>query len=238
MSIGETLAETRRQAGLTVSQVSQQTRIRQSIIRDIEQDDFSSSGGDFYARGHIRNIAAVVGADPVPLISEYDAAYGPPGRIRAADLLEPSRPVKIREERSLSLSMIVAVILLAVIGFGVYRLVSHNSGSHRAAATTPIHRATASTTPSPSPTPSLTRSDVVIHLTAHQDCWVLLSNSSDGSQIFMGVIPAGSSRTWTEKKAVAVRLGNPAGVVLTVNGHRENPNSIVPVTLSFSPPAS
>jgi cytoskeletal protein RodZ len=237
VSIGETLAEARRQAGLTIGQVSQQTRIRESIIRDIEQDDFSSSGGDFYARGHIRNIAAVVGADPAPLISAYDAEHGPPGAIRAADVFEPSRPVKIRERRSPSLSLIVAVILLAVIGFGVYRLVSHD-GSAPAALTTPTHRASPSASPSPHPTPSPTPSDVVIQLTANQDCWVLLSDSGDGAQIFMGVIPAGSSRTWTENKAVNVRLGNPAGVVLTVNGQVQNPNSTVPVTLSFSPSAS
>ena len=128
MSIGESLAEARRQAGLTVSQVSHQTRIRESIIRDIEQNDFSACGGDFYARGHIRSIAAVVGADPVPLISAYDAEHGPPGTLRAAEVFEPSRPVKIRERRSPSLSMIVAVVLLAIIGFGTYRLVSHDGG--------------------------------------------------------------------------------------------------------------
>ena len=59
MSIGESLADARRQAGLTVTQVSQQTRIRESIIRDIEQGDFAASGGDFYARGHIRSIAEI-----------------------------------------------------------------------------------------------------------------------------------------------------------------------------------
>jgi hypothetical protein len=52
------------------------------------------------------------------------------------------------------------------------------------------------------------------------------------------VIQAGRSRTFTEKKAVDVRLGNPGGVVLTVNGQRQNPNSTVPVTLSFTPKAS
>jgi cytoskeletal protein RodZ len=235
VSIGETLAETRRQAGLTVGQVSQETRIRESIIRDIEQDEFSACGGDFYARGHIRSIAAAVGADPVPLISEYDAEHGPPGGIRAAEVFEPSRPVKIRERRSPSLSMIVAVILLAVIGFGAYRLVSNHGGSRPAAAAGPTHRATASAKPTPSPSP--TRTDVVIQLTANEDCWVLLSDSSDGAQIFMGVIPAGSSRTWTEKKAVNVRLGNPPGVVLTVDGKRQPTDVNNPVTLSFSPQA-
>jgi transcriptional regulator with XRE-family HTH domain len=235
VSIGETLADARRQAGLTVTQVSRETRIRESIIRDIEQGDFSACGGDFYARGHIRSIAAVVGTDPVPLISEYDGEHGPPGAIRAADIFEPSTPIKIRERRSPSLSLIVAVVLLAIIGFGAYRLVSHHGRTGAAAGPTlrPTVRAKPTAHPSPSPTP--TSSDVVIQLTATEDCWVLLTTGSSGSQIYMGVVPAGSSMTWTEKQAVNVRLGNPGGVVLTVNGKRQNPNSTTPVTLSFSP---
>ena len=238
MSIGEALADARRRAGLSITQVSQKTRIRESIIRDIEQGDFSTCGGDFYARGHIRSIADAVGIDPVPLISEYDAEHGPPGSIRAADVFEPSRPVKIRERHSPSLSLIVAVVLLAIIGFGAYRLVSHHDAARPAAA--PTHRVTASAKPTahPSSSPSPVPSDVVIRLTAVEDCWVLLTSSHDGSQIYMGVVPAGSSMTWTEKQAVDVRLGNPGGIVLTVNGKRQNPNSTVPVTLSFSPRSS
>ncbi len=240
MSIGESLAEARRQAGLTVTQVSEQTRIRESIIRDIEQDDFSACGGDFYARGHIRGIAGVVGTDPVPLIREYDAEHGPPGTIRAAEVFEPSRPVKMRERRrGPGLGLIVGVVLLAIIGFGAYRLVSGNgSGSRPVAA--PSHHATASAKASarPTPSPTPTSDDVVIKLTATEDCWVQLSSSRDGSQIYMGVIQAGASMKWTEKQAVNVRLGNPGGVVLTVNGQRQNPDSTVPVTLSFSPGTS
>ena len=134
MSIGDSLADARRQAGLTISQVSQQTRIRESIVRAIEQGDFVASGGDFYARGHIRSIAEVVGLDPAPLIIEYDVEHGPLGSLRAADVFGPSTPIKIRERRSPSLSMIVVVVLLAIIGFGAYRLVSHHGGSGVAAA--------------------------------------------------------------------------------------------------------
>ena len=132
MSIGEDLADARRRAGLTVTQVSQQTRIRESIIRDIEQGDFKTCGGDFYARGHIRSIAGAVGTDPAPLISEYDADHGPVGPLRAADVFEPSKPIKIRERRSPSMTMIVVLVLLAIIGYGSYRLVSshHKSSFH------------------------------------------------------------------------------------------------------------
>jgi cytoskeleton protein RodZ len=89
MSIGAELAAARRQAGLTIAQVSQRTRIREAIIGGIERDDFSACGGDFYARGHIRAIARVAGADPEPLVREYDDAREaaiqkniPPGRPR------------------------------------------------------------------------------------------------------------------------------------------------------------
>jgi cytoskeletal protein RodZ len=240
VSIGESLAEARRQAGLSVTEVSQQTRIRESIIRDIEQDDFSQCGGDFYARGHIRGIAGAVGADPVPLVRAYDTEHGSPGSIRAADVFEPSRPVKMRERRrGPGLGLIVGVVLLAIIGFGAYRLVSANgSGSKPVAA--PAHPVTASAKASarPTPSPTPTSDDVVIKLTATEDCWVQLTSSSDGSQLYMGVIQAGASMKWTEKRAVAVRLGNPGGVILTVNGQRQNPDSTVPVTLSFSPGTS
>jgi len=62
VSIGADLADARRRAGLTVTQVSQRTCIRETLINGIERDDYAACGGDFYTRGHIRAIAKVVGA--------------------------------------------------------------------------------------------------------------------------------------------------------------------------------
>jgi hypothetical protein len=239
VSIGDSLAEARRQAGLTITQVSQETRIRESIIRGIEQGDFSACGGDFYARGHIRSIGTVIGLDPEPLIREYDAEHGPLGAMRAADVFEPSTPIKIRERRSPSLSLIVVVVLLGIIGFSAYHLVSTHGKNKQAAAPPRVTTSAKPTThPSPTPSPSATPDDVTIHLTATEDCWVLLTSTVDGSQIYMGTIPAGSSMTWTEKQAVKISLGNPGGIVLTVDGKRQSPDTTQPVTLSFSPAAS
>ena len=238
MSIGDTLAEARRQAGLTVTQVSQQTRIRESIINSIEHDDFSSCGGDFYARGHIRSIATAVGADPVPLIREYDEENGPPGRLRAAEVFEPATPIKIREPRPFGLGKVMVVLLLAVIGFAVYRLVSSGS-PHPAAASTGTHRPSASPALSHSPaaTPATqppAHSGAVIKLSAVQDCWVSLTNSS-GQQLYQGTVPAGSAMTWREHHKVSLVIGNPVGIVLTVNGKTETPNTVQVVTVSIDP---
>jgi transcriptional regulator with XRE-family HTH domain len=245
VAIGETLAEARRQAGLTVTQVSERTRIRESIIRGIEQGDFSACGGDFYARGHIRSIAAAVGVDPVSLIKEYDTEHGAPGGISAADVFEPSTPIKLRERRSPSLSMIVAVVLLGIIGYAGYHLWSghHQKSSGIAAGSTSTPSATALRAPKPSPThaptPTLTPpDDVVIQLTAVAECWVELSNASTGQPIFEGDIYPGSPESWTEKNPVTLSLGNPPGVTLIVNGKHVSTKSPVPVVLRFSPPTS
>ena len=234
MSIGETLAAARQQAGLTVAQVSQQTRIRETIIRAIERDDFSSCGGDFYARGHIRSIASAVGTDPVPLIREYDQEH-PASGMRAAEIFEPATPIKIREPRPFGLGKVLIVVLLAVIGFGVYRLVSTGGASNPSASAT--HRPTASPEASATikpvvhnPVPSV----AVIKVTAMQDCWIGFTSPS-GKQLYQGTILAGQSKTWREKHVVSMVIGNPPGIVLTVNGRAETMSAVYPLTLSINP---
>jgi cytoskeletal protein RodZ len=238
VSIGDTLAEARRQAGLTITQVSQQTRIRESIIRAIEQNDFSPCGGDFYARGHIRSIASVVGTDPAPLIREYDEEHGPPGGIRAAEIFEPATPIKIREPRPFGLGKVMVVLLLAVIGFAAYHLVStHNSHGHPAAAGSTKPSASAPAKPHVTTQPAVHHAanpEAVIKLTANQDCWVGLTNAS-GQQLYQGVVPAGSTMTWKERHHVNLVIGNPLGIVLTVNGKTETPNTVQVVTVSINP---
>ena len=241
MGIGESLAEARRQSGLTVTQVSQRTRIRESIIRGIEQGDFSACGGDFYARGHIRGIAGAVGTDPVPLVKEYDTEHGTPDAISAADVFEPSTPIRIRERRSPSLSMIVIVVLLGIIGYSAYHLVSEHGKANSAAPKVTPHATTVRVTPakhSPSAKPVPPPNDVVIHLTALATCWVELTKASDKSVIFIGDLVAGQTASWTEKVPVILEMGNPPGVRLTVNGVRQNTNVPQVWDHELSPPST
>ena len=72
MTVGETLTEARSQAGLSIDELSERTRIRGTVIRSIEDDDYAACGGDLYVRGYVRAIAGAVGIDAQPLIREYD----------------------------------------------------------------------------------------------------------------------------------------------------------------------
>ena len=243
MSVGDALAQARSQAGLTIAQVSQRTCIRETIVRGIEHDDFSGCGGDFYARGHIRSIARVVGLDADELLREYDRTHGAPDAITAAEVFEPSTPIKLRERRSPNWSVLMIVVLALVLGYGVYRLVDHGSGSRPLAASHHSTHPRQSPSPKPSPTPSAVAAHssssrrLVIRLTAIATCWVEFSKPGGGRTLFQVYVQSGHTKVWRFKHAVTMQIGNPGQILLTVNGKDlGHPGSVgQPVTLNFGP---
>jgi cytoskeletal protein RodZ len=156
VSIGATLAAARRHAGLSVAEVSRRTRVRENIIEGIEHDDYAACGGDFYARGHIRAIAEAVGTDPAPLIEEFDERWRSAQEITAAEAFQPIMPLRKRERRRVRWTPVLAVLVLAVIGFAGYKFASGVGKTQRTAATTSQHPTQAGQpTPAPSVTPSV-----------------------------------------------------------------------------------
>ena len=137
MSIGATLAAARRRAGLTVSDVSQRTRVTEPIIQGIEHDDYAACGGDFYARGHIRAIAHAVGEDPSPLIDEFDSTWRSAAEVTAAEVFQSAMPLRKRERRRVRWTPFLAVLVLAVLGFAGYKFVSGVGRNQHAAAASP-----------------------------------------------------------------------------------------------------
>ncbi len=240
MSIGDTLAAGRRQAGLTVTQVSQRTCIRETIVRGIERGDYSACGGDFYARGHIRSIARAVGLDPEELIREYDATQLPSRQITAADVFQPFTPVKLKERRRPNWSVVLAVGIIAVLGVVGYRyLGSHNNTrkSSQPPAAQPDRKnktpaATHSATPPPTPLP--TRLHLTIVASQNAVTWVEVTLAS-GDVLYQGDIGASAgvlSKSWTERRGVKIQLGNPGGATLYLNGKKQPfSETTTPITL-------
>lgn len=242
MSIGDALAEARRQTGLTITQVSQRTCIRETIIRGIERNDFSACGGDFYARGHIRSIARAVNVEPEPLIREYDATQGAPQAITAADVFEPSTPIKIKDRRRPNWSLAMLVALAAIVGIATYHFLSAPAKTSPVAQGRPpaaAHPRDAGSTGRKKPASDTTtvgkphkRHIVITVRAASEDCWVQLTTPA-GQLIDQLTIPAGTSKTWTEHHTVKLLLANPGAVTLRVNGKTRQPGPAgLPITLS------
>ena len=74
----------------------------------------------------------------------------------------------------------------------------------------------------------------MIQLTAIEDCWVQFT-SPTGQYISQAYVVGGNSKTWTFPQGVDMEIGNPGGIVLTVNGRKVDSSgtSGQPVTLSL-----
>ncbi|MGH8867780.1 MAG: helix-turn-helix domain-containing protein [Actinomycetes bacterium] len=229
MSIGQTLAAAREQAGLSIDRVSEATRIRQTIIEAIERDDFSLCGGDFYARGHVRSIAQVVGVDSAPLMVEYDEAHDDTGA-RSLEALQ-SETYTARRRGGPNWSAAMAVVLVLVLGYGVFRIAAGgDDGSGGPAVAEPTQSAPATPQPTRTPTPKAeeTEASGPVAVAPEQevsvqldvvggDSWVSVRDPA-GRQLFQGILADGTQRSFTDNRRLRLVLGNAGAVQLTVNG--------------------
>jgi cytoskeletal protein RodZ len=229
VSIGEELAAARRQAGLTVTQVSQRTCIRETIVRGIERGDYSACGGDFYARGHIRNIARAVGLDPEDLIREYDATQAPPQAITAADVFQPFTPVRLKERRRPKWSVALAIGVIAVAGVVGFRYFgsrnNHNPPAGQTTSSQTNHHSAQKSPATTTPVSHQAPTHVHVKVVAHQGgvTWVRLTSATN-FQIFQGDIGASAgilSKSWTRKGSITLQFGNPGGATLYLNGKKQ-----------------
>lgn len=210
---------------MTVGQLSARTRIREVLIQAIERNDFSQCGGDFYARGHIRNIAKVVGLDPEALVHRYDEQHGGvPLPVRASSVFQADMPLKIRERRSPNWTTAMAVALGIVIIFGVVRTMGEGDTPIADVHPAPVPAASPQTgagAGSPRRSASLSEDKqsnmVVLQVKAERASWLDVEDAG-GHRLFSGTLGAGKKSTWKAKDRMKVTFGDGGAVSLKVNG--------------------
>ena len=125
--IGPELLAARTRLGLSIDQLADRTRIRPHVIESIEVDDFAPCGGDFYARGHLRTLARVLGTDVAPMLASYDERYAH-AEINARRVFEAEFATgangSIRSTKGgPNWSLLVAVVMALVLCWSVARLI-------------------------------------------------------------------------------------------------------------------
>ena len=201
--IGPQLTAARERLRLSIDQLADRTRIRPHVIEAIEIDDFAPCGGDFYARGHLRTLARVLGVDVAPLLATYDDQYADapidPRRVFEAELAT-GRGGPIRGTRGgPNWSVIVAAVMTVVLAWSVARLVMDHP-----------------TTTSPS-SPSLAdgsagltsggqaAAPVAVTLTAAGGGAHVVVRDGTGKVVFTGSLAFGQSRTLSVSPPVRIQ---------------------------------
>jgi cytoskeletal protein RodZ len=175
MTVGQTVARARLDAGMTVAQVAESTRIRATLVKAIENDDFRLCGGDVYARGHLKSIATSVGLDPVELVALFDAQEG--AARAAAPVVAPiAQPTHVMEaggsrglgalagtlgtsvsgSRGTNWSAVMALALVVIVGLGAISFFTNRPSGSTPVAGAPTSSPSGTPSSSPSPEPSAT----------------------------------------------------------------------------------
>jgi cytoskeletal protein RodZ len=107
---GAWLARGRAHEGLEIDEVSRRTYIRVGVLRRMEENDFTACGGDCYARGQLRILAAVLKLDEKELL----AAYGGKDAVEDRALVEDTVPAQHRRPGPLRRGVSLGVLMLVL----------------------------------------------------------------------------------------------------------------------------
>lgn len=230
MSVGETLTRAREARGLSVEDVSAQTRIRGGLIRQIEADDFNGCGGAVYARGHLRSLAKAIGIDAEELVAEFDRSHAdePAPALVPVPAVDPHEAARAdRKAPNWTAAMAVALVVICVLA-GISLIGNRHSSSHNTAGHTnpPVSPAPSSAAPSSPPAASppagsvaRVRTDLAIALirVTSDRTWMSVSTLS-GRLLFQGLLASGQQRLFKDAHGLRLTIGNAPAVDLVANG--------------------
>ena len=238
MSVGTYLREAREAAGYSVEEISSLTRIRPAVIKDLEAENFISSGGNAYARGHIRTIAQLVNTDLDRLLTAFEECTGENNR-PMIELLEENNATSHRQRSSVKItpkflvaavSIVVGVAIIIPSGLAIAKKVVHKSVA--------VSTSKASQ-PQPQPqqqsiTPAANRG-VVIKASSGTS-WLSVVDSN-GTLLFSGKLASGASQIFDPTNGLSMTIGNAGAISVSVNGKDQGLIGRIGEvkTLSFAP---
>lgn len=247
IGIGETLRAARRQYGRSLADAAAETRVRETYLAALEEEEFAALGGGVYVKGFLRSYAKFLDLDPEPLLAAYRTEYERDEEVPSTHN-RPLAPMGPRERRGGPAVIVVAagalLLVLAAIG-----LVAGGGGDEeqtRDRGPAPVGEGTDEgeprdtpsppRTPTPTPTPDLPEIEGIEVAVAVTGTVSWMRVQVDGQTIVEGEQPNGFTRTFTGDEVVEIRIGDASAVSLEANGQDQGSlgtaNQVVQVTCS------
>jgi cytoskeleton protein RodZ len=258
MDVGAALRQAREQRRLSIADVAHTTRISVRMLEAIEAGRFDQLPGGLYTRGMLRAFAREVGLDPEQVVALY-RNHSETQRERSP----ASEPAEVQSDRLHVIRSALASGLerlarridptwyVAAAGLlmawmiwvpGDARAPSSSASAERPAElpsapkTPDDERAvgTAGAASEPSAV-GLAGESLRVELRANAQCWV--TAFADGQRALYQLLDAGAVESLSARNELVLRVGNPAGLALTVNGQpgRSLGDGRRPVTVRVTP---
>ena len=237
-SVGQKLREARLRLGLTLEQVSAETRITLKNLRALEADDVSGISSPFFYRSFVRQFAQKVKLDYASIAgSVQETASTMPEPLMPGQEEPPAiRVPAIKPKRHWNMRWLKSVLsfcLVAAACTGVYTvwqnphtdwqliLTQVKSGvetlPNRFLAQAPSAPSNARSTKVAVAQPPMGQpAEFHVQLSAVERTW--LSVVSDGKQTFSGVLDPSQTKVFEGRKSARVHTGNVGGLTFVFNG--------------------
>jgi cytoskeleton protein RodZ len=108
--VGETLRNARSAQGLTLEQVATELRIELPQLEALEGDRFERIGVPVFVKGYLRQYGTRLGLDPRDLLARYYEQTS----LKEVQV-QPSKTIKLHDERQITVWVIAALAILVVI---------------------------------------------------------------------------------------------------------------------------
>jgi cytoskeletal protein RodZ len=230
MTLGQFMQGARESAGLSIDELASRISIRAGLLREIEENNFIHCGGDTYARGHLRNIAAHILVDPQTLLDLYNEEHSSESRKIHAMLVENNVTKIPTERKSIKpKSLVIAsVVLLSAVALG--QIIISNSQTTVTPAVKASPSVTATPSASTSPSPKATTENASPAVNGEMKLTISATRGSSnihvvagGKTLFQDPIFQGETKSFTATKSISVYLGNAGDLDLTLNGEELAP---------------
>lgn len=232
MSLGSMITKARKDAGLSIDDLSAATNIRGTLLREMESNNFSQCGGETYARGHLRNIAIKLNVDPQDFLTAFEDEQMHVDRTMQDLLVENNVMREPKEARKVSWKVLVTISVASLFVAGLAQIIVSNDSSPdipvaleetatptESPEATPVPTATEEVTPIEEATVSTGQGVEVVINAVRAKSWLFVSDSS-GRVLFSGQIAKGATKTFTTDAQLNLKIGNAGGVDLSVNGKK------------------
>lgn len=225
--IGPELTAARTRLGMSVDDLAERTRIRPHVIESIEVDDFAPCGGDFYARGHLRTLARILGKDPEPLLATFEQRYAT-APINARRVFEAELATGMTGSMRSTVggpnwTLLVGVVLSLVLVWGVVRLFTADP-AEMVEMPAPVLNGSAGVAGGyPADPPPAAAEPVTVLLTAAQADTDVVVRDGDGMVVFSGEMVLGERKTLRIAPPVRVRAADGGAVTVRVDGRDRGP---------------
>lgn len=110
--LGARLRIARESQQLSIEDVAAELRISVQSLTALENDRFDLLGAPVFAKGYLKQYGARLGLDVGQLVAEYDAS---PASSRV--VVAPSRTIKLRDDRQVTVWIVAGLALVLVIAF-------------------------------------------------------------------------------------------------------------------------